>query len=219
MESRTVGNSRGMSAQEKLAIAKAAMSQLPALIRSHGTYHAATATQPAIWLAERGSWLLAMVEGFRRLPTDPGASTIVDISAKPSGKVFSVSWIPELPDVAPHIACCMQGAWLDALGLNAAVGAEVATRAKVPKRRDITQHEGDVLLVADRGIEFSGKLFRAMRESNGMLEILYTSSSAFPSNSEPTRCISQADADLLKRHGIEMAMRTLKIDRALRKKR
>lgn len=104
-----------MARVDKLAIARKAIESLPSRLRATGKYSPATARQPALRSLEVGRWSVCFGEHVLLCPEDPALSSLLDVWEDGTGKVFSVSWMPDRPWLPPRIVRCKPGAWQDLL--------------------------------------------------------------------------------------------------------
>lgn len=108
-----------MTRNERLGIAMKAIRVLPLQLRQRGTYHCATALQPARWTWEAQGFLVSMVEGFLMSPLESELSSLLDIWPLKKRKVLSVSWCVDRPWVPLRMVCFCEGEWIRVFDLDA----------------------------------------------------------------------------------------------------
>lgn len=106
----------GARRSSRLAVAKWAVATLAPRVQAEGLYHVAQPHMPAYYLLTEAGCNLLLAPNVLRLPDDPEASMLLDVSMEHGGKVMSVSWFPSQLWMPPHISAMKAGDWMERLG-------------------------------------------------------------------------------------------------------
>ncbi|MBB3291707.1 hypothetical protein FHT39_000346 [Mitsuaria sp. BK045] len=106
----------GTKLASRLAVARWAMETLAPRVQAGGQYQLAEPHMPAYYLLNEAGCSLLLAPNVLRLPDDPEASMLLDVSMEHGRKVMSISWFPSRPWVPPHISAMKAGDWMIRLG-------------------------------------------------------------------------------------------------------
>jgi hypothetical protein len=101
-----------MARIDKLGLVAEAIKVLPPIVRERGKLSPATAAQPQYCELDIGGFHIILTEGALLTPVDEALSSMLDIwPSQGTGKLLSVSWMPDKPWLPPRVVQCKAGDW------------------------------------------------------------------------------------------------------------